>query len=126
MKAHRCETTSPDELAGELTALAKEEIILIKDYNNDVVGLIRAGSGPGCQGPQTCTNVLCVSLQESIHMCTCMCWRADRRTHPCARTHTRSCCRACLANELPNSAPAMLMKVSASMRYKYDTPTPLA
>lgn len=90
-----------------------------EDYNNDVVGLIRAGSGPGSLGPQTCECVFhCRSLLDTgyscIHTCACMCWAQ-------VHTNTQSCCRACLANELPNLAPAILIALSANLRGKYDS-----
>jgi len=91
-----------------------------------VVGLIRAGSGPACRGRAGADLCECASLQDPIrkvffliypYMCMDMLEGALVHTH----THTH----ACLANELPTSAPAMLMKAFASLRGKYDRSSPL-
>lgn len=121
MKAHVGEKTQISLLVR--SQLWQKRNYSDEDYNNDVVGLISARSGPGCLGPQTCMNV-CVSVQEPIRNRKRTGFHVYRRTdscageHTCAHTHICRC--ACFANELPNSAPEMLMKVSASLRGKHD------
>lgn len=85
-----------------------------EDYNNYVVGLIRAGSEP-CLGPPACRNI-CVCVSHCRSFLETGWGRVCMSIYTCMQVHTskctHSCCRACLANEITNSVLAMLMEAS--------------
>lgn len=101
MKAFRCEA----------------EVILIV-YNNDAGLIIRIRTYWGHRPVSLCLTASWVGVFPCIHIVyVCMCMHVLEHEH----AGRSICCCGCLANELPNSGPTMLMKEFASLWGEYDT-----